>query len=74
MTTMARYVVRVGYDWVQPAFRDVEVVATSTSDATRKALALASSDTDFWREAVEADGEAGATRIFEVHRLKATDD
>lgn len=65
---MPRFVVRVGYKWVTPCYRDVEIDALDEDDAGAKALLLAESDTTFWTESVECDGEAGAAQVFETRR------
>jgi hypothetical protein len=63
---MPRYVVRVGYEWVTPCYRDVEVDALDEGEARKKALLLSDSESEFWTESVECDGQAGATEVFEV--------
>jgi len=67
---MPRFVVRVGYEWLMPCYRDVEVHALDASDAEKKAVALSESDPEFWAESVECDGEAGSTEVFEVRRTR----
>ena len=68
---MPRFVVRVGYEWVTPCYRDVEVDAPNPDAAGEKAIALSNSDPQFWTESIECDGEAGATEVFEVHRAES---
>jgi hypothetical protein len=63
---MPRFVVRVGYEWVMPCYREVEVDALDAGEAGEKALALSDSEPQFWTESVECDGEARATEVFEV--------
>jgi hypothetical protein len=65
---MPRFVVRVGYDWVTPCYRDVEVHALNESAAKKKVIAMSETDPEFWTESVECDGEAGSTEVFEIHR------
>jgi hypothetical protein len=67
---MPRFVVRVGYEWVTPCYREVEVDALDKGDAKKKAIALSESDPRFWTESVECDGEAGSTEVFEIRRAE----
>jgi hypothetical protein len=68
---MPRFVVRVGYEWVTASYRDIEIDALNESDAEQKALAISESDAAFWAEAVECDGEAHSTEVFETRRAEA---
>lgn len=68
---MPRFVVRVGYEWVTPCYREVEVDADDATDAGVKALACADSDPEFWAEAIDCDGEASSTEILELDELKS---
>jgi hypothetical protein len=63
---MPRFVVRIGYDWVTPCYREIEVDAADATDAGEKALALSKSDPEFWTQFVECDGESTATSIIEI--------
>lgn len=62
-----RFVVRVGYEWVTPCYREVEVDALDTSEAGEIAIALSKSDSEFWTESVECDGEATCTVVLAVN-------
>jgi hypothetical protein len=68
---MPRYVVRVGYEWVTPCYRDVEVDALNEDEAREKALVLSDSEPEFWTESVECDGEASAAEVFEVRAAES---
>jgi hypothetical protein len=63
---MPRFIVRVGYDWIVHASRDVEVDAPDAGTAERTALQMSTEERDFWAEGIECDGEAGATEVTSV--------
>ncbi len=63
---MPRFVVRVGYNWVTPCYRELEVEASDASEASMKAIELSESDPQFWMESIECDGEARGTEVLEV--------
>jgi hypothetical protein len=63
---MPRFVVRVGYEWVTPCYREVAVDALDAGDAGKKALALSESDSSFWTESIDCDGEATSTEVLEI--------
>jgi len=63
---MPGFVVRLGYEWVTPCYREVEVDALDASDAGKKALELSESDASFWTESIDCDGEATSTEVLEV--------
>ena len=63
---MPKFVVRVGYEWISPCYRDVEIDATSETEAAEKALAESEADASFWTESIECDGEASATTVIEI--------
>jgi hypothetical protein len=66
---MPRFVVRIGYDWVTPCYREVEVNAGDAINAGERALALSKSDPEFWVQSVECDGEATSTSIIEIEEV-----
>ena len=63
---MPRFIVRVGYEWKTPCYREVEVSAIDACAAAREALALSATDADFWEQSIECDGEAGPTEILAI--------
>jgi len=68
-----KFVVRVGYEWVTPCYRDIELDAIDASDAEKVAIALAESDPAFWTDSVECDGEAGSTTVFEIRHAESNE-
>jgi len=68
---MPRFLVRLGYEWVTPCYREVEVEASDLNAATAAALALSESDPEFWAQAIECDGEASSTEILEIEELES---
>jgi len=68
---MPRFLVRIGYEWVTPCYRDVEVDASDADGAAATALALSESDPEFWAQAIECDGEASSTEILELDELES---
>ena len=68
---MPRFVVRLGYEWVTPCYREVEVDASSANDAAARALALSESDPEFWAAPIECDGEANSTEILAIDELES---
>ena len=68
---MPRFLVRLGYEWVTPCYREVEVEAGDLKAATATALALSESDPEFWAQAIECDGEASSTEILEIDELES---
>lgn len=67
---MPRFIVRVGFEWVTPCYREVEVDADDAADAEAKALARSDSDPEFWTEAIDCDGEARPTEILGIDELE----
>ena len=63
---MQRFVVRLGYDWVLPIVKEVEIDAKNENDAVRLVLAQSRTDGAFWMDAIEMDGEAGPTEVISV--------
>jgi hypothetical protein len=66
-----RFRVRVGYDWITPCYRDVEIDAEDAGEAGRKAIDASLSDKEFWLEAVDCEGEAGPTEVLELEPAEA---
>jgi hypothetical protein len=68
-----RFIVRVGYEWMTPCHREVEVEADDSTDAGIKALARSDSDPDFWAEAIDSDGEASSTEVLAIDELERSE-
>jgi len=63
---METFVVRVGYDWVVPCYREVKIDAPDEADAVMKAVEQSRSEQDFWMWSIECDGQATETVVLEV--------